>query len=100
MLATGDGVKPAGPTAAGLGMVLIAAPMLARRAAALAALGGLFAALVFTRAVFGAHTRCGVVLPITGFLSFAASRRARGSGRALYDDRLRGATRVTRSRWT
>jgi signal transduction histidine kinase len=76
MIATGDGVKPAGTTAAGVGMVLIAAPMLARRSAPLAGLAGVFAALLFNMAVFGAHTRCGVVLPITGYLSFVASRRA------------------------
>ena len=75
-IATSDGVKPAGGTAAGLGMVLVALPLLARRPAPTAGLAALLGIDLLNVAAFGEHTRCGVVLPIAAYLGFAASRRA------------------------
>jgi two-component system, NarL family, sensor histidine kinase UhpB len=75
--ATTDGVKPPGGTAAGVGMVLVALPVLARRPAPTAGLAALLAADLLNVAAFGEHTRCGAVLPVAAYLGFAACRRAR-----------------------
>ena len=77
---TSKGVKPAGGAGAAVGMILIAAPVLMRRAAPVAGLAVLLVGDLANVAVFGEHTRCGTVLPIAAYLTFSACRRA--SGRA------------------
>jgi signal transduction histidine kinase len=77
---TSAGVQPAGGTAAGVAMVLVALTVLARRPAPVAGLAALVLADLFNVAVFGQHTRCGAVLPIAAYLSFSAARRAEDRG--------------------
>jgi signal transduction histidine kinase len=80
---TSDGVKPAGGTAAGIAMLAVGLPVLSRRPMPVAGLAVLLAVDLVSIAIFGEHTRCGAVLPVAGYLTFTACRRARGTAELL-----------------
>lgn len=72
-VAGGDDVElawPALPLA-----LLFAVPILWRRSAPNAALGGLLAAILFNWALFPDGVRCGLVIPLTLYCAFAAGAR-------------------------